>query len=144
MRHQGSVVVIDHVPAEVGPVCGDVLFQPETIRALDRLLATMPQPDASVGVDGTTASAPNLELRGHQLRIRRHIEQLPTVGTPGWELTTAIRDLPFALRLRIGLNVSFIPARRHGEDPEVAVGPRRQLVVQKRASIPRPVKLNVL
>ena len=51
VRHQGSVVVIDHVPAEVCPVCGDGLLQPETVRALERLLANMPQPDASVPLD---------------------------------------------------------------------------------------------
>ena len=29
VRHQGQVTVIDHVPAEVCPVCGDVLLNPE-------------------------------------------------------------------------------------------------------------------
>ena len=48
VRHQGKVVVIDHVPAEVCPVCGDVLMLPDTVRALERLLATVRQPDASV------------------------------------------------------------------------------------------------
>jgi len=32
VRHQGQVVVIDHVPAEVCSVCGDVLLKPETVR----------------------------------------------------------------------------------------------------------------
>lgn len=48
VRHQGRVVAIDHVPAEVCPVCGDVLFQMETVRALERLLQEIGQPDAPV------------------------------------------------------------------------------------------------
>lgn len=48
VRHQGKVVVIDHVPAEVRTVCGDTLFAPDTIGALERLLERMPRPDASV------------------------------------------------------------------------------------------------
>jgi hypothetical protein len=31
-------VVIDHVPAEVCSVCGDVLLDPQTIRHVERLL----------------------------------------------------------------------------------------------------------
>ncbi len=46
VRHHGKVVVIDHVPAEVCTVCGDVLFRPETVRALERLLGSPGQPDA--------------------------------------------------------------------------------------------------
>jgi len=41
-------VVIDHVPAEVCALCGDTLFAPDTIRALEKLLERMPRPDASV------------------------------------------------------------------------------------------------
>ena len=48
VRHRGRVIVIDHVPAEVCTVCGDVLFRPETVRALERLIETMPKPDATV------------------------------------------------------------------------------------------------
>ena len=48
VRHEGQLVVIDHVPAEVCTVCGDVLFSPETIRALERLLQKMPPPNATV------------------------------------------------------------------------------------------------
>lgn len=36
-RQEGHVVVIDHVPAEVCNVCGDVLLRPETIRQLESL-----------------------------------------------------------------------------------------------------------
>ena len=32
VRHEGQIVVIDRVPAEVCSVCGDVLLKPETIR----------------------------------------------------------------------------------------------------------------
>ena len=38
VRYQGNVVVIDHVPAEVGTVCGDVLFRPETVRQIEAVL----------------------------------------------------------------------------------------------------------
>lgn len=37
--HKGKVMVIDRVPAEVCNACGDVLFAPTTIRALEHLLA---------------------------------------------------------------------------------------------------------
>ena len=48
VRHRGNVVVIDHVPAEVCPVCGDVLLAPDTIRRIEKLLETMPQPTKAV------------------------------------------------------------------------------------------------
>jgi len=35
VRHNGQVIVIDHVPAEVCRICGDVLLKPAN-RALDR------------------------------------------------------------------------------------------------------------
>jgi len=38
VRHQGRIVVIDHVPAEVCSVCGDVLLRPETVRHIEALL----------------------------------------------------------------------------------------------------------
>jgi YgiT-type zinc finger domain-containing protein len=38
VRHHGEIVVIDHVPAEVCSVCGDVLLAPATIRRIERLL----------------------------------------------------------------------------------------------------------
>jgi YgiT-type zinc finger domain-containing protein len=44
VRHHGQVVVIDHVPAEVCPVCGDVLLKPETVRRIEALLRTEPFP----------------------------------------------------------------------------------------------------
>ena len=38
VRQSGRVLVIDHVPAEICGVCGDVLLRPETIRQLELLL----------------------------------------------------------------------------------------------------------
>ena len=48
VRHEGHVVVIDHVPAEVCSVCGDVLLKPETIRRIEELLQTETQPTSTV------------------------------------------------------------------------------------------------
>jgi len=52
VRHRGRIIVIDHVPADVCPICGDVLFAPQTLRHIERLLANLPQ---------TTESAPLYE-----------------------------------------------------------------------------------
>ncbi|MBI3894548.1 MAG: YgiT-type zinc finger protein [Acidobacteria bacterium] len=48
VRHRGNVVVIDHVPAEVCSVCGDVLFTSATIRRIEQLLESMPTPSKEV------------------------------------------------------------------------------------------------
>ncbi len=48
LRHQGNVAVIDHVPADVCYVCGDVLFTPETVRRIEKLLEEAPQPAREV------------------------------------------------------------------------------------------------
>lgn len=48
VRHQGQVIVIDHVPAEVCPICGDTLFNPETVRRIEVLLHTAPHPVSKV------------------------------------------------------------------------------------------------
>jgi len=48
LRHQGKVIVIDHVPADVCSVCGDVLLKPDTIRRIEKLLAAMPKPARDV------------------------------------------------------------------------------------------------
>jgi len=48
VRHQGQVVVIDHVPAEVCSVCGDVLLKPETVRRIEMLLKTTTHPTSTV------------------------------------------------------------------------------------------------
>ena len=48
MRHRGQVVVIDHVPADVCSVCGDVLLRPETIRKIEALLQDQHRPARTV------------------------------------------------------------------------------------------------
>jgi len=48
VRYHGEVVVIDHVPAEVCSVCGDVLLKPETVRRIEALLQTATQPARAV------------------------------------------------------------------------------------------------
>ena len=40
VRYRGQVIVIDHVPAEVCSVCGDVLLKPEAVRRIETLLRT--------------------------------------------------------------------------------------------------------
>jgi hypothetical protein len=41
-------MVIDHVPAEVCNVCGDVLLTPETVRRIEALLNATPPPGRKV------------------------------------------------------------------------------------------------
>ena len=41
VRRGDQIIVIDHVPAEVCSVCGDVLFTPETVRRIETLRHTM-------------------------------------------------------------------------------------------------------
>jgi len=48
VRYQGQVIVIDHVPAEVCSVCGDVLLKPETVRRIEKLLQTATSPASTV------------------------------------------------------------------------------------------------
>lgn len=47
VRHQGEIVMIDGVPAEVCSLCGDVLLRPETIRRIKRLLESRGTPTAT-------------------------------------------------------------------------------------------------
>jgi YgiT-type zinc finger domain-containing protein len=35
VRHRSDLDVIDHVPAEVCPICGDTLLSPETVRHIE-------------------------------------------------------------------------------------------------------------
>jgi len=44
VRHNGEVVVIDHVPAEVCSVCGEVLLKPDTVRNVEQLLKSRAKP----------------------------------------------------------------------------------------------------
>lgn len=47
--HQGErIMVIDHVPAEVCTICGDVLFTPETVRHIEALRHTTVSPARTV------------------------------------------------------------------------------------------------
>lgn len=48
VRHHGQVLVIDHVPAEVCSVCGDVLLKPETVRRIEMVLRTATRPASKV------------------------------------------------------------------------------------------------
>jgi YgiT-type zinc finger domain-containing protein len=48
VHHHGEVVVIDHVPAEICDVCGDVLFSPGTLRHIEKILQEMSKPDMTV------------------------------------------------------------------------------------------------
>lgn len=44
VRHNGRVVVIDHVPAEVCAVCGDVLLSPAVVRHIESILQSHDAP----------------------------------------------------------------------------------------------------
>jgi YgiT-type zinc finger domain-containing protein len=48
VQHHGQILVINHVPAEVCTVCGDVLLKPETARRIEALVQTPTQPMGSV------------------------------------------------------------------------------------------------
>jgi YgiT-type zinc finger domain-containing protein len=48
VRHLGRVIVFDHVPAEVCPVCGDVLLRPEVVRRIETMLQRQDPPAALV------------------------------------------------------------------------------------------------
>lgn len=48
VKLRGEVMVIDHVPAEVCNVCGDVLLAPETVRRIEALLQSTPPPTRNV------------------------------------------------------------------------------------------------
>jgi len=44
VRRRGQLIVIDHVPAEVCSLCGDVLLGPETVRHIESLLGNAAEP----------------------------------------------------------------------------------------------------
>ena len=48
VRHRGQVMVIDHVPADICSVCGDVLLRPDTVRKIEALLQDKHQPVSTV------------------------------------------------------------------------------------------------
>ncbi len=48
VRQGDRIIVIDHVPAEVCTICGDVLFTPETVRRIESLRHTAAPPKRTV------------------------------------------------------------------------------------------------
>ncbi|NBB86486.1 MAG: YgiT-type zinc finger protein [Bacteroidetes bacterium] len=44
VRHQGDIIVVEDVPAEVCSVCGDVLFTPETVEHVQRIVRERKEP----------------------------------------------------------------------------------------------------
>ena len=48
VRQGNRIIVIDHVPAEVCTICGDVLFTPETVRKIEFLRHTNAEPTRTV------------------------------------------------------------------------------------------------
>jgi len=48
LRFQGRVVVIDHVPAKVCSVCGDVLLKLQTTQRLEAMLQKTTEPVGEV------------------------------------------------------------------------------------------------
>jgi YgiT-type zinc finger domain-containing protein len=48
VRVGGRVVVIDHVPADVCSICGDVLLAPQTVRHIEKILANLGEPAQTV------------------------------------------------------------------------------------------------
>ncbi len=48
VRQGSRIIVIEHIPAEVCNVCGDVLFTPETIERLEALRRTTAPPVGTV------------------------------------------------------------------------------------------------
>lgn len=62
VRHLGRVVVIDHVPADVCSVCGDVLLEPQTVRRIEELLRTSEAPAATVLCTSTPESPGEINM----------------------------------------------------------------------------------
>ena len=48
VRQGNRIIVIDHVPAEVCTICGDVLFTPDTVRKIEILRRTIEPPMRTV------------------------------------------------------------------------------------------------
>jgi len=48
VRFRGQIVVIDRVPAEVCPICGDVLLSSETMHHIEALLRDRAEPASTV------------------------------------------------------------------------------------------------
>lgn len=52
VRHRGQAIVIDHVPAEVCSICGDVLLVSETVRRIEELVRAADKPARTVPLLG--------------------------------------------------------------------------------------------
>ena len=50
VQREKSVTVIEDVPADVCPICGDVLLTPETIQHIEQLLKCQPHPKRTAPV----------------------------------------------------------------------------------------------
>jgi len=50
VRHDGRLVVIENVPAEVCSVCSDILLKPETVRRIEAILREAGEPDRTAPV----------------------------------------------------------------------------------------------
>lgn len=48
VKHQGRIIVIDRVPADVCTECDDVLFDADTVRRIEDLLRQDRQPETTV------------------------------------------------------------------------------------------------
>ena len=48
VRVAGQVIVIDHVPADICSMCGDVLLTPKTVRRIEVLLTERQKPATTV------------------------------------------------------------------------------------------------
>ena len=57
VRRDSHILVIDHVPAEVCDVCGDVLFTPETVRRIESLRHGSDRPSGKVPLYEFAATA---------------------------------------------------------------------------------------
>ena len=48
VQAHGRIIVIDHVPAEVCRICGDVLLDSHTVRRIEKFIETEAQPSSTV------------------------------------------------------------------------------------------------
>ncbi|HLL78678.1 MAG TPA: YgiT-type zinc finger protein [Ktedonobacteraceae bacterium] len=48
VRQGDRIIVVEHIPAEVCDICGDVLFSPETIERLEAIRQTTKKPSQTV------------------------------------------------------------------------------------------------
>lgn len=48
VRHDGQIIVIDHVPADICSVCGDALLEPDTVRRIGSLIDEKRKPAMTV------------------------------------------------------------------------------------------------